>query len=150
MERPLRELIDERIKWPAATALRRRRRARPRPGIGNGAFNAAMPTAFGVVFDRIDESARFLHLFDGVLEIGAAAGSVNALIKFRAAARAGFVDRLAQRVVIAGEFAVEPNLAVERDDHYLIVSLQLLDESEGGVLDVFHLEHGAMGCVEHK
>src|SRR5215470_10863731 len=79
MERPLRELIDERIKWPAATALRRRRRARPRPGIGNGAVNAAMPTAFGVVFDRIDERARFLHLVDGVLEIGAAAGSVNAV-----------------------------------------------------------------------
>src|SRR5262249_24694319 len=58
--------------------------------------------------------------------------------------------RLAQLVVIAGEFAVEPNLTVERDDHYLIISLQLLDESEGGVLDVFYLEHGAMGCVEHK
>src|SRR5262247_404398 len=170
--RPLweREMIERPAERPAAAV--RGMRSRPRPGTGAGG-GAALLVVLGVVFDRIDQRARFFHLIDSVLVVGAAARGVDAVgekhdgfaaldlfqtvdhlidrfIKFRAAAGAGLFDRLAQRVVIVGEIAMEADLAVERHDHHLVVGPQLLDEGEGGVLDVIEFERGAVGRVEHE
>src|SRR5215475_4634335 len=103
----------EMIEGPAAAV--RRMRSRPRPGTCAGR-RAALLVVLGVVFYRIDQRARFFHLIDSVLVVGAAACGVDAVgekhdgfaaldlfqavdhlidrfIKFRAAAGAGLVDR---------------------------------------------------------
>src|SRR5215813_137683 len=143
-----RPLWEQMIERPAAAV--RGMRSRPRPGAGAGG-RAALLVVFGVVLDRIDQRARFFHFIESVLIVGAAARGVDAVgekhdgfasldlfqavdhliyrfIKFRAAAGAGLLDRLAQRVVIVGEIAMEADLAVERHDHHLVVGPQLLDE----------------------
>src|SRR5215510_463685 len=169
--RPLWEYERREMTERPALAVRGMR-SRPRPGTGAGGGTALL-VVLGVVFDRIDQRARFFHLIECVLVVGAAACGVDAVgekhdgfaaldlfqavdylidrfIKFRAAAGAGLVDRLAQHVVIVGEIAMEANLAVERHDHHLVVASQLLDEGEGGVLDVVQLEHSAVGRVDHE
>src|SRR5262249_55449367 len=68
----------ELIERPAAAV--RWMRSRPRPGTGSGIWDgAALLVELGVIFDRIDQRARFLHLIDSVLVVGAAAGSVDAV-----------------------------------------------------------------------
>src|SRR4030095_12020426 len=75
--RPLREHArHEMIERPALAV--RGMRSRPRPGTGAGG-GAALLVVLGVVFDRIDQRARFFHFIDSVLEVGASARGVDAV-----------------------------------------------------------------------
>src|SRR5215813_8648824 len=77
--RVLRERItDEWIEGP--TTACGRIRTRVRPGTAAGVEDPALRRIhFGVVANRVDQGPGFFHFIEGVLVVGAAAGSVDAV-----------------------------------------------------------------------